>query len=106
MPKEYIEREALIENIKKYKVAIVFKDGIVSKNEVESAMLRQGEQVRKAIEQTPTADVVEVVRCKDCEKWNEKSGLCSRYSHNVENVKLLQYTRPTDFCSYGVRKEL
>ena len=29
--------------------------------------------VRKALQMTPTADVVEVVRCKDC-KWFNKTG--------------------------------
>ncbi len=40
----------------------------------------------------PTADVVEVVRCKDCKYWN--NGDCYR----------IELTRPTDFCSYGERK--
>lgn len=56
--------------------------------------------VERAILKAPTADVVEAVRCKDCEHWNgigfaENAGWCEKkdigtiYNH---------------FCSYGERK--
>ena len=38
------------------------------------------------------ADVVPVVRCKDCKHWN--NGDCYR----------IELTRPDDYCSYGERK--
>ena len=41
----------------------------------------------------PTADVVEVVRCKDCKHWN--NGDCYR----------LELSLPSDFCSYGERSD-
>lgn len=47
------------------------------------------------VEVQPTADVVEVVRCKDCTEWDEKIGECSHWYG----------FRETDFCSYGERKE-
>ena len=65
--------------------------------------------VRAAIAAAPSEDVVEVVRCKDCEYWQEESydtitenrwGVCRqplgdyRYSEVYEN----------DFCSYGERR--
>lgn len=40
----------------------------------------------------PAAEVVPVVRCKDCEFWD--FGDCYR----------LELSRPDDFCSYGERK--
>ena len=49
------------------------------------------------------ADVVEVVRCKDCEYWGGITFgyICRRWTAlNVKNC-----TRPTDFCSYGERKD-
>ena len=50
----------------------------------------------------PTADAVEVVRCKYCENYephgNGIAGLCK----NKKN-KGIRYAG--DFCSYGVRKE-
>lgn len=61
--------------------------------------------VRKAIEQTPTADVVEVVRCKDCKYQDD----CDRRMvHRTRDYVLEQnistYNK-VDFCSYGERKE-
>ena len=50
-------------------------------------------QVGDAIIDCPTADVVEVVRCKDCKHWN--NGDCYR----------LELSKSDDFCSYGERKE-
>ena len=38
------------------------------------------------------ADVVPVVRCKNCKHWN--NGDCYR----------IELTRPDDYCSYGERK--
>ena len=57
--------------------------------------------VRRAIEQTPTADVVEVVRCKDCKEnpnYIRAKGMCwcRKFKSNVHK---------TGFCSYGERKE-
>ncbi len=61
----------------------------------------------------PAADVVEVVRCKDCDLWNEwdetghkKLGnyACScAYFSNEDGYVV--YTGPDDYCSYGERKE-
>ena len=63
---------------------------------------RGGECYWQEIEQLPTADVVEVVRCKDC-KYGKKDSLfvggyeCSIFDNsNVE---------ADDYCSYGERAE-
>lgn len=48
----------------------------------------------------PTADVVEVVRCKDCVYWEqetERRGNCNRA------LEITAYA--SDFCSYGKRRE-
>ena len=44
----------------------------------------------------PTADVVEVVRCKDCQNYNGE-----QYNCWLMRTKM----KPVDFCSYGERKE-
>lgn len=48
----------------------------------------------------PTADVVEVVRCKDCKHFGKDMGYgkhdCKKYE--------MPYCLETDFCSYGERK--
>ena len=50
------------------------------------------------LEGVPSADVVEVVRCKDC-KWYNKSG-CAIYIADDTD-------KPTDndYCSYAERKD-
>lgn len=54
------------------------------------------------INSIPAVDVVEVVRCKDCEYWRKfdssKVGIC-RESH------VRQKRKANDFCSCGKRKE-
>ena len=49
----------------------------------------------------PSADVVEVVRCKDC-KWYEKGKSYTPYCNNVKN--LFEEMEPFDYCSYGERR--
>ena len=59
-------------------------------------------QVEKTIDEQPTADVVEVVRCKDCNYFckstvNKKGFLiCPASGMEITD---------NDFCSYGVKKE-
>jgi hypothetical protein len=56
---------------------------------------------RSKIENAPTVDAVEVVRCKDCKKWLklEPSGTNCRVCADSTRIRL-----PYDFCSYGERK--
>lgn len=58
------------------------------------------------IENIPAADVVPVVRCKDCKHFETpycmlcKTRIGAGYwSHDMA------YRKPDDFCSYGERKE-
>lgn len=52
------------------------------------------------VEEMPTVDAVEVVRCRECKRWeshcNGKAGICQKRKGVV---------RANDFCSYGERKE-
>lgn len=58
--------------------------------------------VMLVIDQQPTIDAVEVVRCKDCEFWNDgwfpecTMGKCKRGKPVL--------TEPHHYCSYGVRR--
>ena len=53
------------------------------------------------IENIPAADVVPVVRCKDCEHWGGVifGNVCRRWSSPLAGMK--NCTKPDDFCSYG-----
>lgn len=76
-------------------------------NAVENAPIElfqsEWEEIEEAINAAPAADVVSVVRCKDCKyayinSFSAASGvaLCS------SSVKVMQQD---DFCSYGERKD-
>ena len=75
----YIDAELLIENIVK----------------IEDLRTLSTKTIGKAISDTPTADVVEVVRCKDCKYQDE----C------LQKVDCEYVMKEIVFCSYGERKE-
>jgi hypothetical protein len=52
----------------------------------------------------PTIDAVPVVRCKDCKHYELDACLKIYQDGNVSN-DAWQERKPTDFCSYGERKE-
>lgn len=66
-----------------------------------------------AIEDAPTAQAVEVVRCKDCKHWHADTAWCYHHSHFIDdeggachpwespNWKMFD---ENDYCSYGERK--
>lgn len=63
--------------------------------------------VKQAIDQTPTADVVEVVRCKDCKCCEHCYPAKAIGEEAIEGwyCKIRKkHMRPDDFCSYGERK--
>lgn len=57
----------------------------------------------KQIKAIPAADVVEVVRCRDCKYYRQNT-----YSPDEDMMCMCWCdwlpTDPDDFCSYGVRK--
>ena len=90
---EYIEREAAIKAVEKADYTAIADDADSCK----------ADYLREIIESVPAADVVPVVRCKDCKyayinSFSAASGvaLCS------SSAKVMQQD---DFCSYGERKD-
>lgn len=105
---EYIDREALISWLK--------KAGWFLKIEVDhKRVCHVIGKIIDHIEAIPTADVAEVVRCKNCKFFTEypgkyaervehADGECWRkyfYSHNAQ-FSACEYN---DFCSQGRRKD-
>ena len=89
--KEYIERGALIA-------------------EYDRVHVGAPGGARKLMVEAPAADVVEVVRCKDCKYrlWFCPGYGCGNfnspfYAGAEEDVPIM--TQQDDFCSYGERKE-
>ena len=91
---EYIEREDLIRRLE-----LRIKSWSRDCNSNAPVMVRAYEDILHQVKNLPTADVVEVVRCKDCkhyEKWNDRTIICHK------QVAFLSM-KPNDFCSYGER---
>lgn len=102
---EYIEREALIDEFDRLGlgdhsfVERVFSDG-----------------VRTIVAGIPAADVVPVVRCKDCRYWGDADGIstnvdgvrfarCRAHNHYVAGMHIGWCPAEDDFCSYGARED-
>lgn len=50
-----------------------------------------------------SADVVEVVRCKDCKWWEKGKDYTPYCSHPVDGLFIAE--NENNFCSYGERRE-
>lgn len=88
-----IDADALIEAVKQ-------EHFIIPKNMHPYEAVRiQGKSFRKVVDNAPTVDAVEVVRCRDCQNMTVELGL--RYC-NVWN----RFNGAGDdgFCNYGERR--
>ena len=93
--KEYIEREAVLAYMSEVKAACI------SNFEDEASAVIAGMIGEIKDDEIPAADVVEVVRCKDC-KYRKTEDCAMFYECNCGE----QHTWETDndFCSYGERR--
>ena len=63
---------------------------------------------RQIINEQPTADVVEVIRCKDCKRCELRYPAKAIGEEAIEGYYCRpnqRYVNSTDFCSYGTPKE-
>jgi hypothetical protein len=105
--KEFIEREALLKDISE-SVVFSVKEG------QPSLEIRGANKITDRIKAAPAADVVEVVRCKDC-KYNKKADgndgiiICNIDGETDEETGIdygfVTYCSENHFCSYGERRE-
>lgn len=105
MPKEYIERSKVVEFIKNYGKDAIDKSGKAIEFVDDIIALVKG------VDLIPSADVAEVVRCKDCEyccistdpKTNISIQKCGYVGFNP-----VQSSQVSDdfYCGYGELKEL
>ena len=54
------------------------------------------------VEDAPTVDAVEVVRCKDCKHWDKDALWCNINSAQFNDSNYTWYAE--NFCSYGERR--
>lgn len=77
---DFIRREAAIETLSEF---------YHHKSEIQHIALRE------ALNRVPTADVVEVVRCKDCAEYDPDAEWCNVWQY---------YLQPDFFCACGKRR--
>ena len=68
-------------------------------------MCINGTEIDEVIENTPTVDAVEVVRCKDCKHSKDINIMGGTYQKHCKLSYGLPCVEPNDFCSYGERRE-
>ena len=68
----------------------------------------------KILKAAPTADVSEVVRCKDCKYYDKETGFCLNHSYFKDSDGMscspadsrdFTFFNEDDFCSYGKMKD-
>lgn len=107
---EYIEREALLKELKEKHDDMMQDEEYYGKKRLWHEALSHA-RVESIVECQPTADVVEVVRCKDCvnsrplchtEKklYNDDCVGCTKISTSYHSVIMNE----NDYCSYGCAK--
>lgn len=94
---EYIEREVVTEKI----LRSALRKCYYGLNKEASGLMEAKEIVQK----TPAADVVSVVRCKDCKYYtnnihdpNLRDNFCNRVEQNCFDIR-----SPNGYCNYGER---
>lgn len=98
---EYIDREALLKELKDRHDIIMNAPDIEDATKWREAMCYN--ETFEVLKEAPTADVVEVIRCKNCEYWriigNGKAGSCQnkRAGGGIRKAE--------DFCSFAKEKE-
>lgn len=96
--KEYIERESLQDEIRSLSMSIT---GLrCGKGVLNEYMKQYRESVLRIVDEQPTADVISVVRCKDCKHLNpmEIGGYRKCLRDNL-------WKDTDDFCSRGERRK-
>lgn len=90
---EYIERAAAVKSVLRMRRP----ENSVAQNRMLSI-------IQMDMLKLPAADVVPVVRCKDCKHY--EMGVCLKiYSDGNVSKDAWQRRKPVDFCSYGERED-
>ena len=92
MPDEYISREAMLEHLDRCKQS---EDATTLTAAVITAL-------QCFVQSQPTADVAEVVRCKDCK--NLVNTTINANCFLICDISDMEIA-PEDFCSHGERRE-
>ena len=97
---EYIEREALRNSVESIDWYNVYKGKLTAGAPNTENALYKASSIYAVIDNAPAADVVEVVRCKDCKYF----GLNDENVPYCSNPFGLDDPEPNGFCNYGIWK--
>lgn len=104
--KRLIDADAIEKHCRNTKIIELFPEWKDFPCAMKNALIRYGKEWKKIIQNAPTVDAVEVVRCKDCEHSKPITIL------NENRVQLhcrMQYgfpcVEPDEYCSRGERRE-
>lgn len=94
--KEYIERRALLNDIEEIRP--------INWTDTEAEITEQADfdWFESLVKSQPIADVVEVVRCKDCKWLNKTKMICMNPNNKVFNTGKTVYSN--NFCNYGEKE--
>ena len=92
---EYINREAAINALAK----------IINESDMPEDWSEGISDAMSALFRIPAADVVPVVRCKDCTHSREGKASLECEKHTYAWDKRLRWVDDNDFCCWGVRKD-
>ena len=109
---EYVSRELLKKRFKK-RLDWLKKD---IHDEYSLGLYDGCEYDTKLIDEIPAADVVPVVRCRECKYWSDEDGelqrsdgvlfaRCKVHNYLLDGRHTGWCPTENDFCSYGERKE-
>lgn len=99
---EYIERAAVHDLVKRLPEYHMF-----SYDRTESLIGISPDDVDFGVDEIPSADVVEVVRCRDCKWFNHYTMECESDDVATDHEGGASFSinfGPDDFCSYGQHK--
>ena len=89
MAKEYIERESAKRELLSWAVSMNHPEYLIKDDALH------------IIDSIPAADVIKVVRCKDCKHCDPENCHCDHHMGTAAPLR----RNPDDFCSYGERKD-
>ena len=95
---EYIERESLVKDIKHYSHARIDNDAI---DQMGFQFVEEIVSILRIIEKQPTADVVEVVRCKDCKNRRVDEEIINRQKAEIERLTAQRDKAVKDFEEFA-----
>ena len=105
---EYIRRKVLIDAIDKtdwYHVNVQGRLTLGAANEDEA--LYKVTDIYNAIDKTPVADVVEVIRCRDCKYWKSSGSFGGKSLKGLQPLGQCEWVKRSlmanEYCSIGER---